>query len=609
MSSRLLLSLLLFLLSASAQSNDNQQSCDDVAGTNNDCTTTTTKIPLKLPNDFVDPCQDFNENCPQWSEEGECTNNVAYMIENCPMSCGICHPMKQKMKEGTNTVDTNHNEHGDDESSTHHWCADNNEECPIWASKGECLANQSFMHTYCKYSCWKCIRNKDRELLLGSKLDVDEASIIPMKKLLYANEINTGTAQFNCFLNNDKVWNHNHDCEMFFHQNNIDHQDQDEDDDITSIIKERIISMERYAKYLMTEPSISKKGRERCRNHHRMCAFWASRGLCVPFGYNEVLQNHHHDHQKRSNHNDNDELVLAGKESILYMMNTCPLACKMCHEITSFHKCAGKRLPWEEPLFDDDDGKEKNGRKSINSFFDQKRFTNEDWEVYQPIFLSHPIQRHTMKPDGEEASSSKDDDPYVILLQNFLSNEEADTLKSLPRSSSDGWYIRSDAISNRTLARCPSDKSCSKNETYVKIMARIASLVDAKVSHLEPIEMIRFDSSSYPHNTSPTRLEHNFEISSLWKPAGPRLLSLFIFLSDFKDDEGGGGLGFPFLDWLFIKPKKGMAVLWPNVRSDDLWLMDPMMKFEYFSGGGNHFGALSHFRLYNYTDAHLRGCV
>jgi len=52
------------------------------------------------------------------------------------------------------------------------------------------------------------------------------------------------------------------------------------------------------------------------------------------------------------------------------------------------------------------------------------------------------------------------------------------------------------------------------------------------------------------------------------------------------------------------------------VRSDDLWQLDPLTKFEYLplhDKGDDDinlcFGAMSHIRLYNYTDAHLRGCV
>jgi len=451
---------------------------------------------------------------------------------------------------------------GSDESNS--YCVDELEDCPTWASSGECLTNPLFMLVTCKYSCWKCVNiQKDREL------GVDET--ITAKKMIYS-KMNTGANQF--------VSRPSSDATADVMQN---HQDL--------LTWKQIISMEQYAKHVIADPSIPNKTRERCFNQHRMCATWAAvQGMCLPFGYDVKID------QRRSS----DDASLAGKESVLFMMNMCPLACEMCHEITSFHRCAGKRLPWEKPSFDVVNW-------SINSFFERKRYGSE-WKAHQPTFVSYP---------NAEVESSKDD-PFVVVLQNFLSSDEADTLKSLPSSATAGWNLQDDAQSHRVVASCPNNNACGQDETYTKIMDRISSLVDVKVSHLEPIEMIQFENSIEPKTIK--RLEHNFKVSSLWKPAGPRVLSLFIFLSDVNNNDegqgGSGGLGFPYLDWLYIKPKKGMAVLWSNVKSEDLWQLDPMTKFEHFplqqdeGGDGKvHFGAFSHVRLYNYTDAYLRGCV
>ena len=35
-------------------------------------------------------CQDQDKNCSDWAKKGECTNNPAYMLNNCPVSCGSC---------------------------------------------------------------------------------------------------------------------------------------------------------------------------------------------------------------------------------------------------------------------------------------------------------------------------------------------------------------------------------------------------------------------------------------------------------------------------------------------------------------------------------------
>ncbi|KAL7458159.1 hypothetical protein ACHAWC_009730 [Mediolabrus comicus] len=526
-------------------------------------------MPLKLPEDFVDPCQDSNNNCRVWSQQGECNINVHYMIEQCPLSCGICYPMKKLIIDTTET-DGSSSKRSDDDYNP--YCIDDFEECSRWANQSECYLNSLFMRESCKMSCGKCV-NLHEERAASSAL-VDETTI--SQKVVYANNLNG--------------WNVRSEISQY-----IDKSERENQVAVREVLKD----MDQYARYTMTESTVSSKTRERCTNYHRMCATWASRGLCHPLG-------DHGGSSSSSSSSSNSELV--GKESVLFMMNMCPLACQMCHEVTTFHQCAGKRHPWEEPSFilveEDAGGGGRGGGNTINAFFEQKRHGSE-WNEYQPTFVSYP---NNSTVDEEHSSSEGDDDPYVVLLQNFLSSEEADTLKSLPRS---GWNLELDTDTHRTVAKCPMNKPCSQNETYVKIMDRISSLIDVKVSYLEPIELIQFVPGAGEFNSKP---EHNFEVSSLWKPAGPRVLSLFIFLSGVKDDDDndeGGGLGFPYLDWLSINPRKGMAVLWPNVKNDDLWTMDPRMKFEYFDGGGRemHFGAMAHVRLYNYTDAHLRGCA
>jgi hypothetical protein len=122
------------------------------------------------------------------------------------------------------------------------------------------------------------------------------------------------------------------------------------------------------------------------------------------------------------------------------------------------------------------------------------------------------------------------------------------------------------------------------------------------------------------HPTSAEKsLQHNFEVGSSWKPAGPRVLSLSLFLWTVSDDDGnesgGGGIGFPYLDWLYVRPRKGTAVLWTNVREDDLIKPDLSMRFEYMpvqnGGGGEESVVVStvHVHLYNWTDANMRGCA
>ena len=119
-----------------------------------------------------------------------------------------------------------------------------------------------------------------------------------------------------------------------------------EKDDVNPMTKEdhqkvgsTISKMDHYARYTMTDPSIAAKARERCRNEFRMCAEWASRGMCLYPG------------QPHNVNDDDNTFNRAGHDDILFMMNNCPLACRMCEELESFHKCAGRRHPWAQPSF------------------------------------------------------------------------------------------------------------------------------------------------------------------------------------------------------------------------------------------------------------------
>ena len=327
-----------------------------------------------------------------------------------------------------------------------------------------------------------------------------------------------------------------------------------------------IRQMDHYVKHIISHPAVNTKTRERCRNEFRMCAEWASRGLCLPDGYPV----------------DKEGLDFNGgsssKDGIVFMMNICPLACQMCEEVGKFHQCAGKRHPWAEASFE-------NGR--LHSFLDARR-NGDAWKTYEPIFVSYP---DSTREEGK-------DDPYVIVLQNFLSLEEADRLQSL--GSTIGWT---------PSVLCRNNDACNNDKSHQQLMERIASLVNTTTHHLEPMEMFQFIPGDQP-----SKPQHNFEVNSLWKPSGPRVLSLFIFLTDEADTEGKGrgGLGFPYLDWLFIRPKKGMAILYPNVMNDDVYEMDPLLSYEHFpvrEGEDTSYGATVHVRLYNWTDANVRGCA
>lgn len=382
---------------------------------------------------------------------------------------------------------------------------------------------------------------------------------------------------------------------------------------MTSEDRQKVIStirqIDHYSKHILTDASIDTKTRQRCRNEFELCAEWASRGLCHSTTPRLIF--HQFTPLKADSDNVGDlfynhDTDGTTKNDVMFMMNFCPLACGTCHLLESFHKCAGRRNPRAQPSFQSDG--------ELRSFFDKfspvfvgdDAFRSHDWTKYDPILAAYP----------NHAEMGIRDRSYVAILRNFLSYAEADHLISL--GSAIGWTAKlaastpwADAtatkINNAEYASCHDDDRCESDEMYQQIMNRIVSLSDSiTISHLEPMGFTRLHSTSAEES-----LQHNFEIGRLWEPAGPRVLSISFFLSS-GSREGDGGIGFPHLNWLNVHPRKGMAILWPNVRESNLFDPDWSTSFEFMPLRGDDASVVVstvHVRMYNYTDAKIRGCA
>uniref|UniRef100_A0A2C9LZT2 ShKT domain-containing protein n=1 Tax=Biomphalaria glabrata TaxID=6526 RepID=A0A2C9LZT2_BIOGL len=87
------------------------------------------------------PCQDGNDFCTDWSLQGECTSNPAYMKVHCRKSCLWCN-LKENLVSSQSSVIKN--------------CTDQNILCPDWAAIEECTKNSAYMKINCKHSCGLC---------------------------------------------------------------------------------------------------------------------------------------------------------------------------------------------------------------------------------------------------------------------------------------------------------------------------------------------------------------------------------------------------------------------------------------------------------------------
>lgn len=455
-------------------------------------------------------------------------------------------------------------------------CSDLNDSCAHWASTGECVLNPKFMGSNCKDSCYMCW-NGPIMRAGGQPEDL-------MKRKKIYRTLKLGKPQK--IIGNDASGQQN--------------------------TKEQMVAMDRYAKDEITKPTFPEKDRSLCYNSVELCSYYASKGMC--------------------------------RSHLVFMINTCPLACMLCHVNDQFHKCAGKRSSHSIPSVIADGGsdseqqqtKDGSGR-TIDSLFQDIRQRGSSSRAGVEGRPQQPQPHFVVSKDDAE---NPDDDAWVVMFDNFLTDEETDALVALGneigwgQSTMNEYDTRAGLPGVKILPRSSmsahcsgrsgdiggNDKDgqnkCTTNDAHTQVVERISKLMDIPLSYFEPMELVHYGiGDSYGAH-------HDYQLHDMWKPSGPRVFSIFLTLSnvsdkggddDDDDDEGGDGggqIGFPGLDWTLVGPKRGQMLLWSNVLNDDPTRVDSKMVHEALPvRGGEKYGAYLWIHLYDWNDAQERGCV
>jgi prolyl 4-hydroxylase len=161
------------------------------------------------------------------------------------------------------------------------------------------------------------------------------------------------------------------------------------------------------------------------------------------------------------------------------------------------------------------------------------------------------------------------DDPKIMLLHNFLSPQECDTLIKLgeeggmPRSTVQGHgnELSGDRTSHTTNLKR------GQHEDVKRIEKRVTAFSGLPPSHTEPLQIVRY------HKGQQYKAHYDFFVPGAkgtdraLKRGGQRQVTFFCYLNDVPDDETGSHTEFPKLG-VKVKPKKGLAVYWMNVTPD-----------------------------------------
>lgn len=280
-----------------------------------------------------------------------------------------------------------------------------------------------------------------------------------------------------------------------------------------------------------------------------------------------------------------------------YMKVMCAPACMSCDFLgDTSETCPG--LPesagplWRRP-------------GDLNMFFENV-VDNADGKgeylKYNPTALSRPKR----KLDGTLAPFSGEDGPWVVLLEDFITGEEADRLVNIgheqgyERSTHATGPGQADTTDGRTSANTWCKDTCLADPVAAGVVERIAAATKSTPNHSEHLQMLRYEPGQFYD------AHHDFIPYQLDQPCGARLMTMFLYLNDVEE---GGNTSFPQIG-VSVKPKKGSAVLWPSVRDDDPMERDPRTEHQAeVVGAGVKYGANAWIHSEDFQTPLKLGCI
>lgn len=229
---------------------------------------------------------------------------------------------------------------------------------------------------------------------------------------------------------------------------------------------------------------------------------------------------------------------------------------------------------------------------------------------YNPQALSRPMIIPSKYEHWPEVTHMGDG-PWVVLFENFLSDEESDRLIELGKiqgyeRSADVGKERPDGSHDSKVSdsRTSHNTWCNDarciNDPHVKaVVDRIADVTETQVDNSEFLQLLEYEPGQY-YKQHHDYIEHHNDM-----PCGVRILTFFLYLNDVED---GGGTHFPKLN-ITVIPKKGSAILWPSVKNEAPSAKDERTDHEALPvEKGIKYGANAWIHSRNFKEAYKKKC-
>jgi len=190
-------------------------------------------------------------------------------------------------------------------------------------------------------------------------------------------------------------------------------------------------------------------------------------------------------------------------------------------------------------------------------------------------------------------------EPWIVAFDEFLRPDEADRLLAVAGHK----FERSLAGDGVTPVRTSSTSWCNvphcmDHPLFQTVRDRISNLTRVPWKNAEHLQVLRYEPGQFYK-------EHHDQNSPRYSAWGPRLYTFFMYLNDV---EAGGETRFTKLN-ISVVPRKGSAILWPSVHSDDPWKTEELTYHEAVSVvAGEKFAANFWIHMFEFQAMLQQGC-
>ncbi len=265
-----------------------------------------------------------------------------------------------------------------------------------------------------------------------------------------------------------------------------------------------------------------------------------------------------------------------------WMIVNCPVSCNSCHLRDSKIRCQ---------------------RDALN-ITNSKAYPTRTLET---VFSSLKSRLEASNRFGPVKILSNS--PWIVMVDDFVSSDECSDLIAGITSwerSTDAGEMNDFGESARvpTFGRTSSNGwcrgTCEKRHNVINLGNRISHYVQVPISNFEAFQVLRYEVGQQYIT------HHDYSTSQRDMACGPRIITALLYLSNVEE---GGETVFPDLG-INIKPKKGRAVFFPDVLSNDLFSPDlrvshkakPVLK-------GQKYAVNTWIHLYDFKIPNLWGCT